>query len=56
MPNVKVNDINMNYKMYDESDGFPVILINGLGGDMNTWAFEPSLLNAIKANHKTIIF
>jgi 3-oxoadipate enol-lactonase len=54
MPKVKVNDININYEVRGE--GFPAVMINGLGGTMENWTIEPRLLNAVSANHKTVVF
>ncbi len=54
MPKVKVNDITMNYEIHGE--GFPAVIINGLGGTIENYIIEPRLLNAVSANHKTLIF
>ena len=52
MPKVKVNDINIYYEIHGE--GFPFILIRGLGSNIDWWS--PEFLNAMSKNFKTIIF
>lgn len=54
MPKVEVNDIIMNYEIRGE--GFPAVMINGLGGTMENWIIEPRLLDAVSAHHRTLIF
>jgi pimeloyl-ACP methyl ester carboxylesterase len=54
MPKVKVNDINMYYEIH--GDGFPLVMINGLGGNADYWKIDPDFLGWISKNFKTIIF
>jgi len=35
MPKVKVNDVQIYYELH--GDGFPLVMINGLGGHVYTW-------------------
>ena len=35
MPNVKVDDVQIYYELH--GDGFPLMMINGLGGHVDTW-------------------
>lgn len=52
MPKVKVNDINMYYEIH--GDGFPIIMIMGLGANADWWT--PELLEGISRYFKLIIF
>jgi pimeloyl-ACP methyl ester carboxylesterase len=52
MPTIKVNDINIYYEIHGE--GFPLIDIMGLAGDVNWWL--PEIIEAHSQNFKTIIF
>ncbi|MFW9882281.1 MAG: alpha/beta fold hydrolase [Candidatus Thorarchaeota archaeon] len=52
MPNTQVNDINIYYEIHGE--GFPVIMIMGLSGDVNWWTSE--IIKPTSQNFKTIIF
>ncbi len=52
MSNVKVNDINMYYEIHGE--GFPLVMIGGLGVNINWW--PPDFLGGFSKNFKTIIF
>ncbi len=58
MPHVKVNDINMYYEIH--GDGFPLVLIMGLGGNADWWKIDPDLwelwILKFSKNFKTIIF
>jgi pimeloyl-ACP methyl ester carboxylesterase len=49
---VHVGDIDIAYKMLGK--GVPILLVNGLGGDMNGWS--PSTLRSLSSNHRVIIF
>jgi len=49
---VHVGDIDIAYKMFGKGD--PIILIQGLGGSMNSW--QPSTLRELASNHTVIIF
>ncbi len=51
--NIKVNDINMYYEIHGE--GFPLVLIMGLGGNADGWKIT-EFLGWISKNFKTIIF
>jgi len=35
MPKVKVNDIQIYYEV--KGEGFPLVMINGLGGNLDSW-------------------
>ena len=52
MKKVHVGDIDVEYKMFGKGD--PIILIQGLGGSMDSW--EPSILKELASNHTVIIF
>src|SRR5215831_16773769 len=49
---VRVGDIDITYKMFGK--GEPILLISGVGGDMNSW--DPSTLKSLFSNHTVIIF
>src|SRR5215469_6434558 len=49
---VHVGDIDIAYKMFGK--GEPILLITGVGGDMNSW--EPSILKNLSTNHTVIVF
>src|SRR5215469_5140313 len=49
---VRVGDIDIAYKMF--GIGEPILLITGVGGDMNSW--DPSTLKSLSSNHTVIIF
>jgi pimeloyl-ACP methyl ester carboxylesterase len=49
---VRVGDIDIAYKMFGK--GEPIILISGVGGNMNSW--DPSTLKSLSSNHTVIIF
>src|SRR5215831_18711027 len=49
---VHVGDIDVAYKMFGKGD--PILLIQGLGGSMNSW--QPSILKELSSNHTVIIF
>ncbi len=52
MPKVKVNDINIYYEIH--GDGFPLVIIRGLGSNIDWW--DPEFLDEMSKNLKTIIF
>jgi pimeloyl-ACP methyl ester carboxylesterase len=49
---IHVGDIDVAYKMFGKGD--PILLIQGLGGSMNSW--QPSILRELSSNHTVIIF
>src|SRR5215469_14064018 len=49
---VRVGDIDIAYKMFGK--GEPILLISGVGGDMNSW--DPTLLKTLSSNHTVIVF
>ncbi len=51
---VKVNDINMYYEIH--GDGFPLVMIMGLGGNADAWKIDPDVFGMWSKNFKTIIF
>jgi pimeloyl-ACP methyl ester carboxylesterase len=52
MPQIKVKDINMEYK--SSGEGFPLVMIMGLGGSLEWW--EPPMIEEISKQYRTIIF
>jgi len=52
MPKVKVNDIHVYYEVYGE--GFPLIMIMGLGGNIDWW--DPRLIHELSNKFKLVIF
>jgi pimeloyl-ACP methyl ester carboxylesterase len=49
---VHVGDIDIAYKTIGK--GYPILLISGATGDMNSW--DPSTLKSLSSNHTVIIF
>jgi len=52
MPKIKVNDIQICYEVHGE--GFPLVMINGLGGHIDTW--DPSHIQELSKRFKLVIF
>jgi len=52
LPKVKVKDIHIYYEIH--GDGFPLVMIRGLGSNIDWW--NPEFLDAMSKNLKTIIF
>lgn len=52
MPIINVNDIKIYYEVHGE--GFPLIMIMGESGNVDWW--DPSLIDILSKNFKTIIF
>lgn len=52
MPKAKVNDIQIYYEVRGE--GFPLVLINGLGGHIGTW--DPRFIRELSKKLKLVIF
>jgi len=52
VPKVRVNDIQMNYEVNGE--GFPLVMIMGLGGNLDWW--DPRMIQVLSKNFKTIMF
>lgn len=52
MAKIKVKDINMEYKI--SGDGFPLVMIMGLGATLEWW--EPPMIEELSEQYKTIIF
>jgi pimeloyl-ACP methyl ester carboxylesterase len=52
MPKVKVNDFQMYYEV--KGQGFPLMMINGLGGNMEGW--DPRLVEGLSKHFKLILF
>ena len=52
LPSVKVNDINMYYEIH--GDGFPLVMIMGLGANIDWWTSD--MIEACSQYFKTIIF
>lgn len=52
MPKVKVNDIQVYYELYGE--GFPLIMIMGLGGNIDWW--DPRMIQSLSKRFKLVVF
>jgi pimeloyl-ACP methyl ester carboxylesterase len=52
MPKVKVNDIQIYYEMYGE--GFPLVMIMGLGANIDWW--DPRLIQELSKKFKLVMF
>ena len=52
MPTVKVNDINIYHEIH--GDGFPLVMIIGLGSNLVWW--DEKLLETVSSKYKTVIF
>jgi pimeloyl-ACP methyl ester carboxylesterase len=52
VPKVKVNDIQMCYEVRGE--GFPLVMIMGLSGNMDWW--DPRMIQGLSKNFKTVVF
>ncbi len=52
MPKVKINDINMYYETRE--NGYPLVLIMGLSGNLDWW--DPSFIEEISSLFKVILF
>ena len=52
MPKVKVNDIQMYYEV--KGKGFPLVMIQGLGGNLEGW--NPRLVEGLSKHFKLILF
>lgn len=52
MPKVKINEIEINYEIYGE--GFPLVMIMGLGANLDWWGEE--LIEKLGTQFKVIIF
>ena len=51
---IKVNDIMMNYEIVGEG-GSTVMLLNGLGGNLENFKLDPALLNALAEKHRVVL-
>ena len=51
MPKVGVNDIQMNYEA--KGEGFPLVMIMGLGGNLDWW--DPRMIQGLSKRFKTIM-
>jgi len=52
MPKVKVNDIHMYYEV--KGEGYPLVMIQGLGGNLAGW--DPGSVNALSKKFKLVLF
>jgi len=52
MPKVKVNDIQVYYEV--KGEGFPLIMIAGLSGNIDWW--DPRMIQELSKNFKTVMF
>lgn len=52
MPKTRVNDINIYYEIRGE--GFPLVMISGLGGNIDFW--DPRLLNELSKKFRLVLF
>jgi 3-oxoadipate enol-lactonase len=53
MPKVRVNDIQMHYEM--KGEGFPLMMINGLGGTLES-SWNPRLVEELSKHFKLVRF
>jgi len=51
VPKVRVNGIQMNYEV--NGDGFPLVMIMGLGANLDWW--DPRMIRGLSKNFKTIM-
>jgi len=54
MPKVKVNDIQMYYEV--KGEGFPLVMINGLGGNLDSWKNYYPLAEEVSRELKLVMF
>lgn len=52
MPKIKVGDINIYYELH--GDGFPLIMIMGLGANIDWW--DPRLIHELSRKFKLVLF
>ena len=52
MPKVKVNDIHMYYEV--KGEGFPLVMIAGLGENLDGW--HPRLVEELSRKFKLVMF
>jgi pimeloyl-ACP methyl ester carboxylesterase len=52
MPKVKVNDIQMYYEV--KGEGYPLMMISGLGGNLEGW--DPRSIRALSKKFKLVLF
>jgi pimeloyl-ACP methyl ester carboxylesterase len=52
MPKVRVNDIRIYYEVHGE--GFPLIMIMGLGGNIDWW--DPQMIQELSKKFRTVMF
>jgi pimeloyl-ACP methyl ester carboxylesterase len=52
MPKVKVNDIHVYYEV--KGEGYPLLMINGLGGNLAGW--DPRSIKALSKKFKLVLF
>jgi pimeloyl-ACP methyl ester carboxylesterase len=52
MPKIKVNDINVYYEVHGQ--GFPLVMIMGLGANIDWW--DPRLVHGLSKKFKLILF
>jgi len=50
MPNINVNDIDMYYELRGE--GFPLVMIMGLTGNINWW--HPDMVDDLAGNYRLV--
>jgi 3-oxoadipate enol-lactonase len=47
VPTADVNGVNLNYSLEGPNEAEPIVLINGLADDLESWAYQmPALLDA----------
>jgi len=54
MPKVKVNDIQIYYEV--KGEGFPLVMINGLGGNLDSWEYYHPLVEELSREFKLLMF
>lgn len=52
MPKIQVDDIQIYYELH--GDGFPLVMINGLGGHIDTW--NPGHIRELSKRFKLVLF
>jgi len=54
MAKVKVNDIQVYYEV--KGKGYPLVMINGLGGNLDSWEYYHPLVEGLSREFKLLMF
>jgi len=54
MPRTKVNDIQVYYDV--KGDGFPLVMIMGLGANVDWWCIDPHWIQELSEKFKLVMF